>query len=61
MEFAAAASCLKQSIHGDFNQVTREEVMALVSGGSGRLGGKRGIFLLSRANGSWFKGLMSLL
>ena len=38
VEFAAAASCLKQSIHGDFNQVTREEVMALVSGGgSGRI------------------------
>ena len=37
LEFAAAASCLKQSIHGDFNQVTREEVMALLRGGSGRI------------------------
>jgi 2-dehydro-3-deoxygluconokinase len=38
VEFAAAASCLKHSIHGDFNQVNREEVMALVRGsGSGRI------------------------
>jgi 2-dehydro-3-deoxygluconokinase len=38
VEFAAAASCLKHSIHGDFNQVAMEEVMALVSGGgSGRI------------------------
>ena len=38
VEFAAAASCLKHSIHGDFNQVSREEVMALVRGsGSGRI------------------------
>ena len=38
VEFAAAASCLKHSIHGDFNQVNREEVMALVrGGGSGRI------------------------
>jgi len=38
VEFAAAASCLKHSIHGDFNQVSREEVMALVGGmGSGRI------------------------
>jgi len=38
VEFAAAASCLKHSIPGDFNHVTKEEVMALVSGGgSGRI------------------------
>ncbi len=38
VEFAAAASCLKHSIHGDLNQVSREEVMALVKGsGSGRI------------------------
>ena len=38
VEFAAAASCLKHSIPGDFNQVSREEVMALVKGGgSGRI------------------------
>jgi len=38
VEFAAAASCLKHSIHGDFNHATKEEVMALVSsGGSGRI------------------------
>ena len=30
--FAAAASCLKHSIQGDFNYVTREEVAALVAG-----------------------------
>jgi hypothetical protein len=32
--FAAAASCLKHSIHGDFSYVAREEVVALVSGGN---------------------------
>jgi 2-dehydro-3-deoxygluconokinase len=38
VEFAAAASCLKHSIQGDFNQVAREEVVALVNGGgSGRI------------------------
>ena len=38
VEFAAAASCLKHSIHGDFNQVSRDEVLALVRGsGSGRI------------------------
>ncbi len=38
VEFAAAASCLKHSIHGDFNQVSREEVTALVRGNaSGRI------------------------
>lgn len=38
VEFAAAASCLKHSIHGDFNHVSKEEVMALIGGsGSGRI------------------------
>ena len=38
VEFAAAASCLKHSIHGDFNHVLREEVLALVGGGgAGRI------------------------
>lgn len=38
VEFAAAASCLKHSIHGDFNQVSKDEVMALVNGGgAGRI------------------------
>jgi 2-dehydro-3-deoxygluconokinase len=38
VEFAAAASCLKHSIHGDFNHVSREEVLALVGGsGAGRI------------------------
>ncbi|MGA2077948.1 MAG: sugar kinase [Terriglobia bacterium] len=38
VEFAAAASCLKHSIHGDFNHVSREEVMSLVrGGGTGRI------------------------
>jgi 2-dehydro-3-deoxygluconokinase len=33
-----AASCLKHSISGDFNLVTKEEVEALISGGgSGRI------------------------
>ncbi len=32
IEFAVAASCLKHSIHGDFNYVTREEVAALAAG-----------------------------
>jgi 2-dehydro-3-deoxygluconokinase len=36
--FAAAASCLKHSIKGDFNYVTRDEVKALVGGqASGRV------------------------
>src|SRR5262249_24981316 len=30
--FAAAASCLKHSIQGDFNYVTRDEVATLVAG-----------------------------
>ena len=30
--FAAAASCLKHSVHGDFSYVTREEVLALMKG-----------------------------
>ena len=32
ISFAAAASCLKHSVQGDFNYVTRDEVLALVSG-----------------------------
>ncbi len=36
--FAVAASCLKHSIQGDFNYVTREEVLALMQGNaSGRV------------------------
>ncbi|MEX2176561.1 MAG: sugar kinase [Pirellulaceae bacterium] len=30
--FAVAASCLKHSVQGDFNYVTREEVLALMAG-----------------------------
>ena len=30
--FAAAASCLKHSIQGDFNYVTRDEVVTLMAG-----------------------------
>jgi len=38
IEFAAAASCLKHSIHGDLNHASVAEVMALVGGsGSGRI------------------------
>jgi len=38
LEFAAAASCLKQTIAGDFNRVTRSEVEALARGdGTGRI------------------------
>jgi 2-dehydro-3-deoxygluconokinase len=38
VEFAAAASCLKHSIHGDFNLVSFDEVLALMSGdASGRI------------------------
>lgn len=38
IEFAVAASCLKHSIEGDFNQVSVDEVMTLVGGdGSGRV------------------------
>lgn len=32
IEFAAAASALKQTIHGDFNRFTEEEVMGIVKG-----------------------------
>ena len=36
--FAVAASCLKHSIHGDFNLVSEPEVVALMRGnGSGRV------------------------
>lgn len=38
LEFAAAASCLKHSIHGDFNRVSEQEVVNLVAGeASGRV------------------------
>ncbi|MBN1938691.1 MAG: sugar kinase, partial [Candidatus Aminicenantes bacterium] len=38
LEFAAAASCLKQTIPGDFNLASREEIEALAAGpGSGRV------------------------
>ena len=38
IEFAAAASCLKHSIEGDYNLVSMEEVIALMEGnGSGRV------------------------
>lgn len=38
LEFAVAASCLKHSIHGDFNRVSTAEVEALLKGdGSGRV------------------------
>jgi len=38
VEFAVAASCLKHTIEGDFNQVSIKEVEALMSGdGSGRV------------------------
>ncbi len=38
VEFAAAASCLKHSVHGDFNHVSKDEVLALLGGsGSGRI------------------------
>jgi 2-dehydro-3-deoxygluconokinase len=38
VDFAAAASCLKHSIHGDFNLVSFKEILALMSGdGSGRI------------------------
>lgn len=38
IEFAAAASCLKHSIEGDYNMVSMDEVLALAGGdGSGRV------------------------
>ncbi|MDR0855387.1 MAG: sugar kinase [Christensenellaceae bacterium] len=38
VEFAAAASCLKHTVQGDFNNVTAMEVETLISGGgSGRV------------------------
>ena len=38
VEFAVAASCLKHTIEGDFNQVTIEDVQKLMNGdGSGRV------------------------
>jgi 2-dehydro-3-deoxygluconokinase len=35
ISFAAAASCLKHSMHGDFNHATVVEVEALMNGGGG--------------------------
>lgn len=38
LDFAAAASCLKHSVHGDFNIVTKDEVEFLMNGDeSGRI------------------------
>lgn len=38
VDFAAAASCLKHTIHGDFNLVSFDEILALMNGdGSGRV------------------------
>ena len=38
LEFAVAASCLKQSVPGDFNRFSADEVLALAKGsGSGRV------------------------
>jgi 2-dehydro-3-deoxygluconokinase len=38
LRFAVAASCLKHSIHGDFNYVTVDEIKALAAGqASGRV------------------------
>ena len=38
VEFAAAASCLKHTIHGDFNMASFDEIMDLVrGGGTGRI------------------------
>jgi 2-dehydro-3-deoxygluconokinase len=38
VEFAAASSCLKHTIHGDFNLVSFDEVLALMKGdASGRI------------------------
>lgn len=38
IDFAVAASCLKHSVHGDFNYVTEAEVAALIAGNaSGRV------------------------
>jgi 2-dehydro-3-deoxygluconokinase len=38
LEFAVAASCLKHTIPGDFNLVTKEEVLTLLRGdSSGRI------------------------
>lgn len=38
LDFAVAASCLKHTVKGDYNQVSKEEVLALMSGDvSGRV------------------------
>jgi 2-dehydro-3-deoxygluconokinase len=38
LEFAVAASALKHTVYGDFNLVSREDVLTLMGGdGSGRV------------------------
>jgi len=38
LDFAVASACLKNTIHGDFNLVSKEEVEALMKGdASGRV------------------------
>lgn len=38
LDFAVAASCLKHTVEGDYNMVSKDEVLALVNGnGSGRV------------------------
>ena len=38
VEFGVAASCLKHSVHGDLNLISKEEVLALMGGsGTGRI------------------------
>ena len=38
LDFAVAASCIKQTIPGDFNLASKEDVLALVNGdASGRV------------------------
>lgn len=38
LNFAVAASCLKHTIHGDFNQTSVDEVISLMKGNvSGRV------------------------
>jgi 2-dehydro-3-deoxygluconokinase len=32
IQFAVAASCLKHSVHGDFNYITEQEAAALAGG-----------------------------
>lgn len=38
IEFATAASCLKQTIEGDYNRTTVEEILGILkNGGNGRI------------------------